>query len=80
MALHDVVIGVLNTRGQSMTTGELTDEIAHRMLFQQKNGTPANVSQIAARIDNYPELFVKKGQAVALKMWNRQAFGWEDSS
>ncbi len=71
MALHDVVIGVLNTRGQSMTTGEITKEIAHRKLFQQKNGTPANVSQIAARIDNNPEIFVKKGQDVTLKLWNR---------
>ncbi len=71
MALHDVVIGVLNARGQSMTEQEIADEIAHRKLFQQKNGTLTNVSQISTRIDNYPELFVKKGHGVALKMWNR---------
>jgi hypothetical protein len=71
MALHDVVIGVLNARSQSMTAREIADEIANRKLFQQKNGTPMNVSQISMRIDNYPELFVKKGHGVALKMWNR---------
>lgn len=70
MALHDVVIGVLNARGQPMTAREIADEIAYRKLFQQKNGTPTNVSQISTRIDNHPELFVKKGQDVALKMWN----------
>ena len=71
MALHDVVIGVLNARGQSMTAREIADEIAYRKLFQQRNGTPANVFQISARIDSYPKLFVKKGQDVALKMWSR---------
>ena len=71
MALHDVVIGVLTARGQSMTAREIADEIAYRKLFQQKNGTSTNVSQISARIDSYPELFVKKGQDVALKMWSR---------
>ncbi len=71
MALHDVVIGVLNACGQSMTAREIADEIAYRKLFQQKNGTPTYVSQISARIDNHPEFFVRKGQDVALKMWNR---------
>jgi len=71
VALHDVVIGILNTHGQSMTAREITDEIAYRKLFQQKNGTRVNVVQISTQVNNYPELFVTKGKNVALKIWNR---------
>lgn len=73
MTLHDAVYQVLKARGRPMHVQEITHEIAFRELYEKHDGTPAHPRQVDTRIENYPELFVKMGQRVLLKAWQRAA-------
>ena len=69
MTLHDAIYEMLKTHGKPLTCKEIADGIATRSLYTKKGGTLALPKQISARVNNYPELFVKEGAAVALRHW-----------
>ena len=58
MTLHDAMIIVLKDFNRSMTGQEISDEIAKRNLYTQKNDGIAPRSQIELRAKNYPQYFV----------------------
>ncbi len=73
MTLQDAVYQVLKARGRPMNIKEITHEIAQRELYEKHDGTPARPRQVDTRVENYPELFIKTGQRVALRSWQRAA-------
>ena len=68
MTLHDAIQIVLNNNRSSMTTLEIAKELNNNKLYQKKDGSPITAFQIHGRTKNYPDLFIRSGSTVSLKV------------
>lgn len=57
MTLHEAIIKVLNEAGRPLPVKDIAKLINQQNLYQRKDGNPIPVSQIYARVKNYPSLF-----------------------
>jgi hypothetical protein len=68
LTLHEALARVLEDAGnEGMTARELTDTVNRRGLYRKRNGSPVEVNQVHARINNYGDLFEKDGPKIRLK-------------
>jgi hypothetical protein len=68
LTLHEALARVLEDAGNEGLTGrELTDAVNRRGLYRKRNGSPVEVNQVHARINNYSDLFEKDGPKIRLK-------------
>jgi hypothetical protein len=67
LTLHQALALVLREAKRPMTPRELADVVNSRGLYRTREGSPVEVNQIHARINNYPDLFEKAGSTVNLK-------------
>ena len=68
MTLHDALAHVLRERdNEGMTARQLTDAVNARGLYRKRDGSPVEVNQVQARINNYNAVFVKVGGAIQLR-------------
>lgn len=66
--LHEAIRRVLRDRDNAPATArELADEITRRDLYRKKDGSPVEVNQIHARVNNYGSMFEKVGHRIRLK-------------
>lgn len=62
LTLHEAIARVLADRGEPMRTSEIRDAVNRRGLYRRKkDGNPVGTAQVAARVNNYRELFRKLG-------------------
>lgn len=73
MTLQDAVYQVLKARRRPMNIQEIAHEIELRELYEEQDGILALSKQVAGQIETCPELFVKFGQRVSLRSWQRAA-------
>ena len=67
LTLHHAMQLVLTERGNAWTSvHELAREIASRRLYERRDHTAADPSQVQARANKYPQLFEKDGANVRL--------------
>jgi len=66
MTLHRAIEIVLQENGIPMTTREIADRINHRKLYVRGDKQPVPTSQIGARVNNYPDLFMKENGKIKL--------------
>ena len=59
LKLHEAIEQVLKDKGRPMSAREIAEEINQKNLYQRKDGMPVPSSQINARVNNYPKLFLK---------------------
>lgn len=68
LTLHEALARVLEDGGnEGMTARELADTVNRRGLYRKRNGSPVEVNQVHARINNYGDLFEKDGPKIRLK-------------
>jgi hypothetical protein len=68
LTLHDALARVLEDAGnEGMTGRELTDAVNRRGLYRKRDGSPVEVNQVHARVNNYAGLFEKDGSKIRLK-------------
>lgn len=67
MTLHEAIERVLIEYGRPMATGEIARAIAEKNLYKKSDSDSLTPSQVAARVNNYPDLFDRLGDEVALR-------------
>lgn len=58
LKLHEAVCEVLRVAGRPMSVAEITEIIQANCLYERQDGVPVPSVQVAARIKNYPSLFI----------------------
>jgi HB1, ASXL, restriction endonuclease HTH domain len=72
LTLHEALARVLEDAGnEGMSARELADAVNRRGLYRKRNGSPVEVNQVHARINNYGNLFEKDGSKIRLKEGTR---------
>ena len=67
LTLHEAMEQVLRDRGNSWTTvHDLAADVNARRLYEKRDGSPVDPSQIHARANKYPTWFEKDGSRVRL--------------
>jgi HB1, ASXL, restriction endonuclease HTH domain len=67
MTLHDALAHVLREGGnEGLTARELADAVNRRGLYHKRDGSPVEVNQVQARVNNYGSIFEKDGPAIRL--------------
>lgn len=67
MTLHEAMRQVLEAApGRRLQARALLDQINRRGLYRMRDGRAVGLQQIHARVANYPQLFVRSGDAIAL--------------
>ena len=67
MTLHEAIAFLLEeSANRWLTTKELLTAINKRGLYRKRDGSPVEINQIHARINNYSQLFEKDGPRVRL--------------
>src|SRR3954471_16729293 len=68
LTLHEALARVLADAGnEGMTARELADTVNRRGLYRKRDGSPVEVNQVHARVNNYGDLFEKEGPKIRLK-------------
>jgi len=65
MTLHDAICNLLKTKGP-LTTQQIAERLNKNRRYQQRNGSRVTAFQIHGRVKNYPTLFKKVNDLVAL--------------
>jgi hypothetical protein len=63
--LHEAITQVLGDQ-ESLSSSEIAGEINRFGLYTRGDGQPVPASQISARVNNYPNLFVRAGSKIRL--------------
>lgn len=66
MTLHEAIEIILQETGRPMSTREIADVVNKRNLYTRRDGLPISASQIAARVGNYENLFIKEQGKIKL--------------
>lgn len=66
MTLHEAIELVLKKNNGAMTAKEIAEQINKDNLYQRKDKLPVPLSQIHARVKNYPSIFEKKENKISL--------------
>jgi len=64
LTLHEAIRQVLQDAGSPQTASYIRDQIRKRKLYTRRDGEPADLSQICARIRKHPDLFVVHSDTV----------------
>ena len=68
MTLHDALALVLREGGnKGLTARELADAVNRHGLYHKRDGSPVEVNQVQARVNNYGSMFEKDGPAIRLQ-------------
>jgi hypothetical protein len=68
LTLHEAIRQVLHERENApLTARELADEISKRDLYRKRDGSPVEINQVHARVNNYGSMFEKVGNRIRLK-------------
>jgi hypothetical protein len=68
MTLHDALALVLRENDHApMTARELAGAVNERGLYRRRDGSPVEVNQVQARVNNYDALFEKDGALIRLR-------------
>jgi hypothetical protein len=68
MTLHDALVLVLRENKHApMTPRQLADAVNERSLYRKRDGSPVEVNQVQARVNNYEALFEKDGALIKLR-------------
>lgn len=68
MTLHDALAHVLReSDNEGMTARELADAVNTRGLYRKRDGSPVEVNQVQARVNNYDSTFQKDGTTIHLR-------------
>ena len=67
LTLHEAMQLVLRENGGAMAPVDLTRAIRDRGLYRKRDGEPAGVGQIHARVHNYPHLFGRHEGTIRLQ-------------
>ena len=78
MTLHDAIIEVLKGN-TSLSTGEIAIRINRARLYTRGDGKPVPTSQISARVNNYPELFIKTNGRISLSRFSPKSNAGEQN-
>ena len=65
--LHEAIIIVLRDSTKGLTASQIAKEINMKRLYFRKDRTSVPSSQIHARVNKYPNLFIKEGDKIKLK-------------
>ena len=69
MTLHEAIAFLIKESGNRwMTVKELAAAVNTRHLYHKKDGSPVELNQVHARINNYEYLFEKSGPRVRLRL------------
>jgi hypothetical protein len=67
LTLHEAMRRVLLERENApMSARALADEVNQRDLYKKRDGSPVEINQIHARVNNYPQIFKKSEQGIFL--------------
>lgn len=68
MTLHEAIAFLIKEGGNRwMSVKELATAVNERHLYRKKDGSPVELNQVHARINNYEYLFEKNGPRVRLR-------------
>ncbi|MBI5088842.1 MAG: hypothetical protein HZB15_08300 [Actinobacteria bacterium] len=68
MTLHEAIAFLIREHGNRwMTVKDLTAAINARQLYHKRDGSPVELNEVHARINNYEYLFDKNGSKVRLR-------------
>jgi len=67
MTLHEAIEKLLQEKGRSMTTSEITEALNKNKWFKKKDGSEICQFQVHGRTHNYSKLFTRDGAIVSLK-------------
>jgi hypothetical protein len=68
MTLHEAIRFVLREHdNEPMTARELADEITQRDLYMKRDGSPVEINQVHARVNNYGSMFEKVGNRIRVR-------------
>lgn len=68
MTLHDALAQVLREGGnEGMTARDLADAVNRRALYHKRDGSPVEVNQVQARVNNYGAVFEKNDSIIRLR-------------
>lgn len=59
MNLQDAILETLKSNGKPMTCQEIADSLNSSKLYEREDGEDIPASQVSARVNNYPLLFIK---------------------
>ena len=66
MKLHEAIVKVIVSKGTSMTTTEIAEELNRNNWYQKKDGSEITAFQIHGRTRNYSNIFKRNGTTVSL--------------
>lgn len=66
--LHEVIVEVLKAAGTPLTVSEITVKVNELGTYKRYDGQPVDTSQVNARINKYPSLFVKDKSVKPMKI------------
>lgn len=66
--LHEVISEVLKKAGTPLTVAEITVKVNELGTYKRYDGQPVDTSQVNARINKYPSLFVKDKSVKPMKI------------
>lgn len=67
MTLHEAIELILIEFGGPMTAEDIAEILNERSLYKKDNGEDISTNQVLARVNNYPNLFHKVGNEIALQ-------------
>ena len=68
MTLHEALAFLIKEGGNRwMASKDLASAVNDRRLYHKKDGSPVELNQVQARINNYEYLFEKNGPRVRLR-------------
>ncbi|MBQ0085809.1 MAG: winged helix-turn-helix domain-containing protein [Prevotella sp.] len=70
MYLHEAIEQVLKANGHPMTSREIANAINAKKLYARGDGQQIPASQISARVNNHPDLYVKIDGKIILSRWS----------
>lgn len=68
MNLQDAILETLKSNGKPMTCQEIADSLNSSKLYTREDGEDIPASQVSARVNNYPLLFIKDKSAKPMKI------------
>ena len=67
MKLHEAIVEVIKQYGRPMRAAEIAYALNHEMiLYRKRDGSKIKSNQISARVNKYPDWFVKNGPFIGL--------------
>lgn len=66
LTLHEAIANVLRWNSSPMSSSDIARAVNHAGFYQRADAKPIQVSQVSARVNNYPQLFKKVDGLIAI--------------